>query len=68
MNTFEIELNGEPHRVQGGTVIDLIRELQLEQRKFAVEINRNILPRDSFASTQLNPGDRVEIIHFVGGG
>ena len=68
MNSFEIELNGERRQVTGVTVAQLVEELQLGEKKFAVEINCSIVARTSFATTTLRPGDCVEIIHFVGGG
>ena len=36
--------------------------------RVAVELNRDIVPRDRWAETELNEGDRLEIVHFVGGG
>ena len=40
----------------------------MKQDRVAVELNRNIVPREQWAETQLSEGDRLEIVHFVGGG
>lgn len=62
-------LNGESRNLpDGATVGGLVRELGLNQRRIAVEINRDILPREAYASRSLQDGDTVEIVHFIGGG
>ena len=40
----------------------------MKQDRVAVELNRDIVPRDKWNTTELNEGDRLEIVHFVGGG
>jgi thiamine biosynthesis protein ThiS len=65
----DVIVNGEPHRVErGSTVADLLRSLGLEASQVAVERNREIVPRTQHADTSLTPGDRLEIVTFVGGG
>lgn len=54
--------------VSSQTVETLLQELNLGSKKIAVELNREIVPRDSYQTTKLQPGDRLEIVHFVGGG
>mgnify|MGYP000983954094 CR=1 FL=1 len=49
-------------------VSDLVAELQLTQGRLAIELNLDILPRTKWAETQLQNGDKLEIVHFVGGG
>jgi len=49
-------------------VSSLIRELRLEGRPIAIEINKHVLTKNDFDSTQLKDGDKLEIISFVGGG
>jgi thiamine biosynthesis protein ThiS len=56
------ELTGEP------TVATLLEALGLDVARVAVELNRDILPRERFAETALAEGDRVELVQFVGGG
>ena len=64
----QIKFNGEQRAVRASTVGQLLEELDLEGKKVAVELNREIVPRTSFATTALSDGDAVEIVHFVGGG
>lgn len=64
-----VVLNGEERRCREGmTIADLVDELGLGKRRIAVEVNREIIPRDHYATHLLNAGDRIEIVHFVGGG
>lgn len=64
-----ISVNGESRATKpGATVIDLLRELGLDSGRVAVERNLEILPRPKWAGTLVQPGDRYEIVHFVGGG
>ena len=64
-----ITLNGEPRQVPAdSTVRDLVRRLALDEEAVAIEMNRRILKRPNWRSTLLGSGDRVEIVHFVGGG
>ncbi len=64
-----ITLNGEPRALAGPlTVAGLVRELALDGRKVAVERNLEIVPRGRYEATELGQGDRLEIVHFIGGG
>jgi thiazole synthase len=63
-----ITLNGAPHRSSAATIADLVRELELEPTKVAVERNGAIVPRSTLEDAQLAEGDKLEIVHFVGGG
>lgn len=66
---MEIVVNGEPRQVaEEATAADLIRLLGLEGRRLAMEINREIVPRSRYGERRLRPGDRVEIVHAIGGG
>jgi thiamine biosynthesis protein ThiS len=65
----EIRLNGEPHDVGDGiSIVELLVDLGLGERKVAVERNRDIVPRDAYATTRLATGDEIEVVQFVGGG
>ena len=65
----EICVNGMPRQVpQGTTVAALIVELGLGGKPIAVERNREVVPKARHGSTELAPGDRVELVTFVGGG
>lgn len=63
-------LNGEPRGfdVAVSTVAGLVAALGLDVRKVAVERNLEIVPRSAYAATALADGDRIEIVHFIGGG
>lgn len=50
------------------TVSGLITHLSLPEKKIAIERNLEIVPKSTFAETHLANGDRLEIIHFIGGG
>lgn len=50
------------------TLAALVEGLGMKPDRVAVELNRDIVPRDLWAETVLNQGDRLEIVHFVGGG
>jgi thiamine biosynthesis protein ThiS len=64
-----ISVNGETRpAVAGATVVDLLRALGLDSGRVAIERNLEILPRQKWPDTQVQPGDRYEIVQFVGGG
>ena len=50
------------------TLAGLVEQLGMKQDRVAVELNRSIISRDQWPQTNLNDGDRLEIVHFVGGG
>jgi thiamine biosynthesis protein ThiS len=50
------------------TIGDLVSELGLDPRKVAIERNLEIVPKSAYFETSLIDGDRLEIVHFVGGG
>ena len=50
------------------TLAALIESLSMKSDRVAVELNRDIVPRDRWSQTPLKDGDRLEIVHFVGGG
>lgn len=66
---MRIQLNGEAVELpEGQSVADLLVRLELAGRRVAVELNLDIVPRSQHASTQLREGDRVEVVHAIGGG
>ena len=67
--TLTIQLNGEPYEVAAETTVtDLIAGLQLAEGRIALELNLEILPRAKWNETRLRAGDKLELVHFVGGG
>lgn len=67
---MHLVINGEDYDdlPEGLTVAGLIKHLELPEKKIAVERNREIVPKSTFAAQVLQTGDRLEIIHFIGGG
>lgn len=66
---MQVIINGEAQTLaEGVTIADLVSRLGLNQRRIAVELNREIIAREEYASVVLADGDRLEIVHFVGGG
>ena len=66
---MELSINGEAaHAPPGLTVLKLLEQRCLNAEAVVVERNLALVPRDAFAVTVLEPGDSVEILHFVGGG
>jgi thiamine biosynthesis protein ThiS len=64
-----VQINGESREVRdGSTLDDLVSELSLAPVRIAVELNQQVVRRDQWAQTTLADGDRIEIVHFVGGG
>jgi len=69
LSRMKISLNGEARQVgEGSTVADLLRELELETARVAVERNRRIVPSPARGVERLAEGDQLEIVTFVGGG
>ena len=67
--SLAITVNGERRAApDGATVADLVQELNLPAGRVAIERNLEILPRPQWTQTAIQPGDRYEIVHFVGGG
>jgi thiamine biosynthesis protein ThiS len=66
---MHVQVNGEQRTVAAGaTVAGLLTELDIRPDRVAVEVNLNILDRSEFDRRNLQEGDRIEIISFIGGG
>lgn len=66
---MQILLNGESLELPDGTTVaDLLVRLDLTGRRVAVERNLDIVPRSQHATTALADGDRLEVVHAIGGG
>jgi len=64
-----VQVNGESREVQDrSTLGDLVHELTLPAARIAIELNHQVVRRNQWAETNLSEGDRIEIVHFVGGG
>lgn len=67
--SIRLVVNGEDRQVPFSlSVADLLVDLELETGRVAVEHNCRVLKRDEFPAVILADGDRIEIVHFVGGG
>lgn len=65
----ELIINGEPRTVKDvSSITDLLVQFKLEQKILVIELNREIIERTDYEKTLLHEGDRIEIVHFVGGG
>ncbi len=66
---MKLQVNGEEHSYAGAsTLAALIEQLGMRADRVAVELNREIVARERWSATELREGDRLEIVHFVGGG
>ncbi len=66
---MQVVLNGEPKEISAPvSVQQLLESLGLDPRKIAVERNLEIVPRSTYGQTMVGDGDRLEIVHFIGGG
>ncbi|MFZ0860220.1 MAG: sulfur carrier protein ThiS [Candidatus Sulfotelmatobacter sp.] len=69
---MKLQINGEARDFSDApapfTLAALLEILGMKADRVAVELNRDIVPRDRWAETQLKEGDRLEVVHFVGGG
>ncbi|KAF1712830.1 MULTISPECIES: sulfur carrier protein ThiS [Pseudoxanthomonas] len=66
---MEIQLNGQHRTIEAGSSLsDLLRSEGLAERRVAVEVNGEIVPRGLHPSQRLQAGDRIEIVHALGGG
>jgi len=65
---MQIQLNGEQKDISAKTVLGLLDFLGIDSKRVAVELNMEILPKAEYAEKTIADGDRIEIVHFVGGG
>ena len=69
MGSMRVFINGESQELSGKpSLADLIAQLELPAARIAVELNREVVRRSDWSVTMLNENDRVEVVHFVGGG
>ena len=66
---MKVFVNGESRELSGSpSLADLITQLELPATRIAVELNREVVRRNDWSGTMLHEDDRIEIVHFVGGG
>jgi thiamine biosynthesis protein ThiS len=65
----KVVINGEDREFTSvASLSDLLAQLGMKPDRVAVELNRDLVPRDRWPATMLSDGDKLEIVHFVGGG
>jgi thiamine biosynthesis protein ThiS len=66
---MRLTINGDDREFSSAsTLAELLHHLEMKPDRVAVELNRELVPRDRWPATPLRDGDRLEIVHFVGGG
>lgn len=69
MTTLRVYVNGEPREFSDPlSLAELITQLDFPAQRIAVELNRTVVRRGDWSTTELHDEDRIEIVHFVGGG
>ncbi len=65
---MNVYVNGELREVDATSLAELVTDLDLPVARIAIELNREVVRRSEWGSTMLKDEDRIEIVHFVGGG
>jgi len=65
---LEIHLNGQQKQVVAANIAELLCELGMENRMIAIERNLEVVPKSQYNETALINGDRIEVVHMIGGG
>ena len=69
LNVAKIQLNGDPYEIYNGTNLnELLNKLKIQKSKVAVEVNGVIVEKNKYPNLILNKNDKIEIVHFIGGG
>ena len=69
LNVAKIQLNGDPYEINNGTNLnELLNKLKIQKNKVAIEVNGEIVEKNKYLKLILNKNDKVEIVHFIGGG
>jgi|TARA_B100000315_G_C14559275_1_gene579711 thiamine biosynthesis protein ThiS len=69
LNVAKIQLNGASYKINNGTNLnELLNKLKIQKNKVAIEVNGEIVEKNKYQNLILNKNDKVEIVHFIGGG
>ena len=69
LNVAKIQLNGNSYEINDGTNLnELLNKLKIQKSKVAIEVNGEIVEKNKYPNLILNKDDKVEIVHFIGGG
>jgi len=69
LNVAKIQLNGVSYKINNGTNLnELLNKLKIQKNKVAIEVNGEIIEKKKYTNLVLSKDDKVEIVHFIGGG
>ena len=69
LNMAKIQLNGDPYKINTGTNLnELLNRLKIQKNNIAIELNGEIVEKNKYPKIILNKDDKVETVHFIGGG
>ena len=69
LNVAKIQLNGDPYEINNGINLnELLNQLKIKKNKVAIEVNGEIVEKNKYPNLILKKDDKVEIVHFIGGG
>jgi len=69
LNVAKIQLNGNLYEINIGINLDeLLNKLKIQKKKVAIEVNGEIIEKNKYTKRHLSKNDKVEIVHFIGGG
>ncbi len=69
LNVAQIQLNGISYEINNGTNLsELLNKLKIQKNKVAIEVNGEIVEKNKYPNLTLRKNDKVEIVHFIGGG
>ena len=69
LNVAKIQLNGNSFEINSGSNLnELLNKLKIQKNKVAIEVNGEIIEKNKYPNLILNKEDKVEIVHFIGGG
>ena len=69
LNVAKIQFNGNPYEINTETNLNqLLNKLKIQKTKVAIEVNGAIVEKNKYPKVILNKGDKLEIVHFIGGG
>jgi len=69
LNMAKIQLNGKLYEISDGTNLnELLNKLKIQKNKVAIEVNGEIVEKKKYPNLILSRDDKVEIVHFIGGG
>ncbi len=69
LNVAQIQLNGISYEINNGTNLsELLNKLKIQKNKVAIEVNGEIVEKKKYPNLILRKNDKIEIVHFIGGG